>query len=252
MLAFGLLSLGCGAPRFAVRPRTSTPVDGPGSRVLVVVRVPMPWYAPRFLVRKKFREVLPEYEPRVPLQAKYFTISDNGLYGGVYLWTTREDADRHFDAAWRAGVRDRRGVDADLLFLDAPYVIDGPAMPLGEAVGTRSIKYPAWISLVLWTLPAGADASSCTAALAQAAPGDALIRSFVVTAQGSVGIASLWATREAAERAASESARTAVGKTVSATASSVTLFEAPLLIDAILSAGAGDITLKPTEEEPRR
>jgi hypothetical protein len=234
VVAFGLFSSGCSAPTYSVRPASVNAIAGPGARVVVVVRVPIPWYAPRFVVRGKFRDVLAEYEPLAALEAKYFTISDDGQYGGVYLWSTREAADRHFDAAWRAGVKARRGVDADVLFLDAPYVIEGRAIPKGKTVGSRSVEYPAWVSMVRWNLASGADSASAAKTLAAWLPSDSLIRSFVVTSPESVGVVSLWASREAAENAASAEARAATGNAIAATASTFTLFEAPLLVDATI------------------
>lgn len=239
LIALGLAASACSQPgTFSAR---STPVaapEGPGRRAVVVVRVPVPWYAPRSVVRGKFRDVLPEYEPLVPLEAKYFTISEDDRYGGVYLWKTRADAEKHFDAAWRAGVRARRGVDAEVLVLDAPYVIEGRAIPAGQALGTRAVEYPAWISLVRWDLPGASEVAAAAKILAgRPWPDEAMIRAFVVAGPHEVGIAALWATREAAEQASSAEERGQLGASIEARGSSAARFEAPLLIDASLRQG---------------
>jgi hypothetical protein len=210
-------------------------VEGPGARVVAVVRVPSPWYAPRFVIRSHFRDALPAYEGIHTLEAKYFTIGDDGQFGGVYLWATRADAERHFDAAWRAGVRQRRGADPDVLVLDAPYVVGGPALPQGEPVGTRSEQFPAWVSLVRWEIDDGAREAEAAQVLARGTwAGPTLIRGFVVTSPRSVGVAALWATREGAEGATTEATRASLAGSLSATRSSSLLFEAPLLVDASL------------------
>jgi hypothetical protein len=234
LVALGLASTtACSQPGYAARP--PAPLAGPGHRAVVVVRVPVPWYAPRSVVRGKFREVLPEYEPLAPLEAKYFTISDDSRFGGVYLWKTRPDAEKHFDAAWHAKVRERRGVDADVVMLDAPYVVEGPALPEGKPTGERAVDFPAWISLVRWDLAENAEVEAA-ARTAAGLPwgGEALIRGFVVTGPHEVGIAALWATREAAERASTAETRGRLGSSLGARGSSSVLFEAPLLIDASL------------------
>jgi hypothetical protein len=155
----------------------------------------------------------------------------------MYLWRTRADAERHFDAAWHAKVRQRRGVDGDVLVMDAPYVVDGPAALDGEPQGARSLGYPAWASLVRWELGAAASVAAAAHGLAQAAwSGPALVRGFVVTGPSWVGVAALWATREGATEAVGDGARAAIGARMGATGSSALLFEAPLLIDATLRA----------------
>src|SRR3954452_7708783 len=103
------LVTGCAAhPGFSPRPSQTS---SPGKRALAVVRVHSPWYAPRFVIRGKFHDVLGEYEALPALQAKYFTITDGGEFGGLYLWDTRADVEKHFDAAWHARVKEKRGVD---------------------------------------------------------------------------------------------------------------------------------------------
>jgi hypothetical protein len=238
VVALGLLTTGCSSAHYAVR--AVEPAQGPGERVVAVVRVPSPWYAPRFIIRGKFRDVLPEYESIGPLEAKYFTISEDGQFGGIYLWATRADAERHFDAAWYARVKERRGVDGDVLIVDAPYVVNGPAVPQGERVGERSEKFPAWASVVRWELGNSQRVMPAAQELARAAwSGAALVRGFVVTGPTWVGVAALWATREAAEGAVVEGARAKISAELGAARSSALLFEAPLLIDATLRAAMG-------------
>jgi hypothetical protein len=233
--ALGGPAAGCSSARYAVRPVQVA--EGPGPRAVVVVRVPSPWFAPRFVIRGKFRDALPAYEGIGALEAKYFTIGDDGQFGGLYLWASRADAERHFDAAWRADVRKRRGADADVLLMDAPYVVSGPALPDAEPIGARSEQFPAWVSLVRWQLEDRVRVADAAEVLSHATwAGPALVRGFVVTGPSLVGVAALWASRQAAEAAASEVARASTAMSLGATGSSALLFEAPLLVDATLRA----------------
>jgi hypothetical protein len=240
MKMLSLLSLvalvGCASPRYAVLPATPNTVAS-GQRAVAIVRVAIPWYAPRFVVRGKFLDALPEYEANASIEAKYFSISDEGEYGGLYLFTTREAVERHFDAAWHAGVRARRGVDADVVMMDAPFVVEGRARPIGEPRGSRSIKYPASASFVRWELAASADVAGAAKLLATSPlpdEGRTLVRRFIVTAPHAVGEISLWVTREAAESATTLELRERVARAIAAQSYTLTLFEAPLLIDATL------------------
>lgn len=110
-------------------------------------------------------------------------------------------------------------------------------MPLGKPMGARSLEYPAWISFVHWTLPEGADVDANAKALSTRQwPSEALIRAFIVTEPRAVGVIALWATRDPAERSASEEARSSIGKELGASRSGSTIFEAPLLVDGTLRA----------------
>lgn len=219
--ALGLALLGgCAEPSFVRAAAAPSVVETPG-RAVAVVRVPTPWYAPRWVVRGKFRDALAEYESNRAIEAKYFTISDAGEFGGLYLWSSRAEAESHFDAAWRAKVRERRGADADVLVLDSLLVVDGSASPIGEPLGRRSLAYDASATFVTSTVAEGELEARARALAAKLSTEDGLIRGFVVAGKGTVGAVALWATRGHADRAT----RGLTG---------TIRFEAPLLVDETL------------------
>lgn len=235
-LGLSMAATGCSAHPFVARPEMPPVVTTePGTRAVVIVRVAMPWYAPRFVVRGKFRDVLAEYEEKPALEAKYFSISDDSRFGGLYLWRSRADAERHFDTAWFENVRRKRGVEADVVTMAAPYVIEGRARLRGEPTGTRSLSFPASASFVTWRLRPDADVLASARRLAESDLSEAeRVRTFVVLDRGRVGLVSLFATREAAERSVSEERRAGLGKVLSALSSESVLFETPLLVDGTL------------------
>jgi hypothetical protein len=230
------LGLGaCAAPHFS--PRTPGPASPgePGHRAAVVVRVQMPWYAPRFLVRGKFREVLADYEALAPLEAKYFSITDDRRFGGLYLWTSREAAQAHFNQAWFERVRRLRGVEGDVQVLDAPYVIEGSALPQGTPEGQRALAYPASAAQVQFVLRPGAAPLVAARDLAAALTGrEGLVRAFVTVEEGKAGVVALWASRAFAEEFAAQESRDLLSRALSASGSTADLFETPLLIDETL------------------
>ena len=59
------------------------------------------------------------------LQWKIWTEnSEAGEAGGIYLWSSREDADRLYTDEWKAFVRGKYGTDPSLTFLECPVVVD--------------------------------------------------------------------------------------------------------------------------------
>jgi hypothetical protein len=237
MLAL-LYETGCSTARYATRATAGSVTDTP-DLTAVVVRVPTPWYAPRFFVRCKFKDALGEYEAKEAIVAKYFTIAEDRRFGGLYVWGSREAAERHFDAAWRADVRNRRGAEPDVVILRAPLVIDGPAVPLGSPVGQRSLEYPGTATFVRWEV-SGAEMSpqparTVAASLTHEA---GLARAFVVLDAHSVGAIALWVTADDADRATSDGRLRAIGSQLDSGKVEVVRFEAPLLIDASLRHAA--------------
>jgi hypothetical protein len=58
-----------------------------GSAVAVIVKVPKPWYAPRFVVVAKMRDTIPQYQALPGLAFKAFSFAQaDGNFGGIYLW----------------------------------------------------------------------------------------------------------------------------------------------------------------------
>ena len=54
------------------------------SPVAVVVKVPTPWYAPRFLVTSKMRDTIPQYQAIAGLNFKAFSFAKaDGHFGGI-------------------------------------------------------------------------------------------------------------------------------------------------------------------------
>jgi hypothetical protein len=75
--------------------------------------------------RETFLSTAPKYRGMEGLLRKYYFLSQDGTKaGGVYLWKTREDADRVYTAEWKKFVREKYGADPSLTFLDCPVVVD--------------------------------------------------------------------------------------------------------------------------------
>jgi hypothetical protein len=93
------------------------------TQVVALVKVPKPWYAPKSYVIGKFRDAIPQHDAVPSLQYKYFTLSDDGAFGGLYLWSNRTQAEGWFNDAWHGRVLKERGVRGDVTLFEAPVVL---------------------------------------------------------------------------------------------------------------------------------
>ena len=69
---------------------------------------------------------VPMYKNLPKLIRKYYVISDDLSYGGIYLWEDRAAAEAWFtdSVAWSNGVSRSTGVAPEITYLDVPFVID--------------------------------------------------------------------------------------------------------------------------------
>ncbi len=97
--------------------------DGP---VVVIVRVPKPWYVPRALIASKMRDTEPQYAALPGLAHKAYSFAQrDGAFGGVYLWADGAAARAWFSPAWFERVRRERGVEGEVRVFPVSAVING-------------------------------------------------------------------------------------------------------------------------------
>ena len=96
----------------------------------VQFRLPAP--ITREQARATFMSTAPKYKGLPGLIRKYYVLSeDGGTAGGIYLWESREAAERVYTEEWKAFVRGKYGSDPQITFLHSPVVVDNPS---GEIV----------------------------------------------------------------------------------------------------------------------
>ncbi|MEM7411564.1 MAG: hypothetical protein AAF430_15130 [Myxococcota bacterium] len=159
-LVFGLTG-GLAAPSGA------EPAASP--RVVSIVKVKTPWYAPRFFVRWRFEAAAPRYAEIPGLERKFFTIADSGELGGIYLWRDRAAADAFYDAAWHADIAARYGEPASLEIEESGDQVSGQsrtdvpaavrtdttfvAVVMRSAAVTPAVDTPGLVHLYGWGRP---------------------------------------------------------------------------------------------------
>lgn len=93
---------------------------------MVVVQVlwPHPPQTPEQASRSA-EQSAPKFRGKPGLLSKhYLRERETGLGGGMYVWESREAAEAHFTAAWRARMTAEVGHEPQVRYFDVPLVID--------------------------------------------------------------------------------------------------------------------------------
>jgi hypothetical protein len=94
--------------------------------VAAVVVLPALAGRSRAQLEAAMRKTVPTYDNLPGLIRKYFIVSDDLGYGGIYLWQDRKVAEAWFNdsAVWNAGVSKSVGKRADITFFSVPLIVD--------------------------------------------------------------------------------------------------------------------------------
>ncbi len=84
---------------------------------------------PQPITREKAREIFsstaPKYRDIPGLIRKYYILSEDGATaGGVYLWRSREDAERLYTGDWRGLIAEKYGAEPSVHYFATPVVVD--------------------------------------------------------------------------------------------------------------------------------
>lgn len=93
--------------------------------ITVIVEFKLPQPMTRSQARDTFLSTAPKYRGMPGLIRKYYFLSlDGGKAGGIYLWQSREDADRIYTEDWKDFVRGKYGTEPSITYLECPVVVD--------------------------------------------------------------------------------------------------------------------------------
>lgn len=84
-------------------PRVTVP--NAGSAYATLVTLPIPQGLSRAALIGEFRKAVPIYAAVPGLARKYFILTPEGLFGGVYLWQNKQAADAFYSPEWYARAR---------------------------------------------------------------------------------------------------------------------------------------------------
>ena len=75
---------------------------------------------------KAFEASSPKYRNVPGLITKHYVFG-NGRGGGIYLWESREQAERLYTPEWKAMITERYGAAPEIEWLDSPVTVDNVA-----------------------------------------------------------------------------------------------------------------------------
>src|ERR1700738_2135067 len=71
-----------------------------------------------------FEKSAPNYKGAPGLVRKYYLYGEDRIGGGVYLWESREAADRMYSDAWRKMIPDGCGNAREIPYYETPVIVD--------------------------------------------------------------------------------------------------------------------------------
>ena len=92
---------------------------------------------------QRFEMSAPKYRNLPGLVRKYYLLSEDGSTGGgVYLWETREAAERVYNGEWRERIEKLYGAKPMIAWFSSPVIVDNsdseqPQPTANRAVGAR-------------------------------------------------------------------------------------------------------------------
>jgi hypothetical protein len=90
---------------------------------IVTFRLPKPVSLDE--ITKTFQSTAPRYQGVAELLRKNYFVSEDGRRaGGIYVWETRADAERVYNAEWRKLVESKYGTPPDIEWLHSPVMVD--------------------------------------------------------------------------------------------------------------------------------
>jgi hypothetical protein len=85
----------------------------------------------RFKLLKSRQETIEIYKRNAPkyldvpgLLRKHYVLTDDDHGGAVYLWASREAAEKLYDDEWKRTMRERYGTDPVITYFVTPVVVD--------------------------------------------------------------------------------------------------------------------------------
>ena len=93
--------------------------------ITAIVQFPLPEPLTLEEATEVFRSTAPIYRGVPGLVRKMYLLSEDGrTAGGVYLWETREAAERAYGEEWRRRVVERYGAEPRVTYFASPVVVD--------------------------------------------------------------------------------------------------------------------------------
>lgn len=94
------------------------------SMITAIVRFPLAKGTTRDAAKTLFETSAPTFQKTPGLIRKYYLFGDGPTGGGVYLWESREAAERLYTPEWRKSLAQRVGAEPEIQFFESPVIVD--------------------------------------------------------------------------------------------------------------------------------
>lgn len=109
--------------------------------ILELVLFKSPQNKSRGEILEDAKHTLARWRANPELLRKHYLLSDDGLEGGgVYIWPSREAAEKGHDAEWRAGVEKRTGSQPVIRYFDLLMLLDNTQNSVTEFIDGKAAK----------------------------------------------------------------------------------------------------------------
>ncbi len=93
--------------------------------IVAIVTFKLPTPSTLAEITKTFQATAPTYQGVAGLLRKNYWMSEDGTRaGGIYVWESRADAERMYDAEWLKFVTKKYGTPPVVEFLHSPVMVD--------------------------------------------------------------------------------------------------------------------------------
>jgi hypothetical protein len=87
---------------------------------------------PRAEILAEAKATLPRWRANKELVRKHYLVGNDGYGGGLYIWPSREAAERAHDAEWQAMVEQRTGSKPTFRYFDLLMLLDNESGTVTE------------------------------------------------------------------------------------------------------------------------
>jgi hypothetical protein len=92
--------------------------------ITAIVRFKLPQSTSLETAKAMFEKTAPNYRNAPGLVRKYYLFGEDRTAGGVYLWESREAAERMYSEAWRKLIAERYGAAPEISYYETPVIVD--------------------------------------------------------------------------------------------------------------------------------
>jgi hypothetical protein len=93
--------------------------------ITALVQFKLPEPISRDKAKEIFSSTAPKYRTVHGLVRKYYLLSEEGTTaGGVYLWSSREDAQALYTDDWKRFIAEKYGAEPSVTFFESPVIVD--------------------------------------------------------------------------------------------------------------------------------